>query len=81
MKFRLVELDNERNILKEYYVSPNVFNEEDFIELKKKCIKKYAAELNFQDIFSTRKFEIQKTKDNVLWKRHSNPIKDYYNLK
>ena len=81
MKFRLVELDNERNILKEYYVSPNVFNEEDFIELKKKCIKKYAAELNFQDIFFTRKFEIQKTKDNVLWKRHSNPIKDYYNLK
>lgn len=81
MKFRLIELDSERNILKEYYRSPNVFTEEDFDELKKKCIKKYATELNFRDIFSVRKFEIQKTKDNVLWKRHSNPIKDYYNLK
>lgn len=81
MKFRLVELDSEKNILKEYYRSPNVFTEEDFDELKKKCIEKYATELNFRDIFSVRKFEIQKTKDNVLWKRHSNPIKDYYNLK
>ena len=71
MKFRLVELNGKGETIKIYYVSPNVFNEEDFIELKKKCIKKYA----------TRKFEIQKTKDNVLWKRHSNPIKNYYNLK
>ena len=76
MKFRLVELNDNGTVIKVYYVSPNVFN-----ELKKKCIKIYVAELNFQDIFSTRKFEIQKTKDNVLWKRHSNPIKDYYNLK
>ena len=81
MKFRLVELNDNGTVIKIYYVSPNVFNEEDFIELKKKCIKKYATELNFRDIFSTRKFEIQKTKDNVLQKRHSNPIKDYYNLK
>ena len=81
MKFRLVEFNDKKEIIKEYYRSPNIFNEEDFIELKKKCIKKYATELNFRDIFSTRKFEIQKTKDNVLWKRHSNPIKDYYNLK
>lgn len=81
MKFRLVELNGKGETIKIYYVSPNVFNEEDFIELKKKCIKKYAAELNFRDIFSKRKFEIQKTKDNVLWKRYSNPIKDYYNLK
>lgn len=80
MKFRLVELNGKGETIKIYYVSPNVFNEEDFIELKKKCIKKYAAELNFQDIFSTRKFEIQKTKDNVLWKRYSNPVRDYYNM-
>lgn len=80
MKFRLVELNDSGTVIKVYYVSPNVFNEEDFIELKKKCIKKYAAELNFQDIFSNKKFEIQKTEDNVLWKRHSNPIKDYYNM-
>ena len=66
MKFRLVELNDNGTVIKIYYVSPNVFNEEDFIELKKKCIKKYATELNFRDIFSTRKFEIQKTKDNVL---------------
>lgn len=32
MKFRLVELDSERNILKEHYRSPNVFTEEDFDE-------------------------------------------------
>ena len=81
MKFRLVELDSKRNILKEYYRSPNIFNEEDFDELKKKCIGKYSRQLDFHNIFSNRKFEIQKTEDNVLWKRHSNPIKDYYNLK
>lgn len=81
MKFRLVELDSERNILKEYYRSPNIFNEEDFNELKKKCINKYSGLLDFHNIFSVRKFEIQKTTNNVLWKRHSNPIKDYYNLK
>lgn len=80
MKFRLVELNDNGTVIKVYYVSPNVFNEEDFIELKKKCIKKYAAELNFQDIFSNRKFEIQKTDDNVLWKRYSNPVRDYYNM-
>lgn len=38
MKFRLVELDNEGHILKEYYRSPNIFN-----ELKKKCIDKYSG--------------------------------------
>lgn len=81
MKFRLVELDSKRNILKEHYRSPNVFTEEDFDELKKKCIEKYSEQLDFHNIFSTRKFEIQKTEDNVLWKRYSNPIKDYYNLK
>lgn len=81
MKFRLVELNDNGTVIKIYYVSPNVFNEEDFIELKKKCIKRYATELNFRDIFSTRKFEIQKTEDNVLWKRYSNPVRDYYNLK
>lgn len=80
MKFRLVELNDNGTVIKVYYVSPNIFNEEDFIELKKKCIEKYAAELNFQDIFSTRKFEIQKTEDNVLWKRYSNPVRDYYNM-
>ena len=62
MKFRLVELNDNGTVIKVYYVSPNVFNEEDFIELKKKCIKKYATELNFRDIFSVRKFEIQKNK-------------------
>ena len=80
MKFRLVELNDNGTVIKVYYVSPNVFNEEDFIVLKKKCIKKYATELNFQDIFSTRKFEIQKTDDNVLWRRYSNPVRDYYNM-
>lgn len=78
MKFRLVELNNKGAIIKVYYVSPNIFNEEDFDELKKKCIKKYATELNFRDIFSNRRFEIQKTEDNVLWKRYSNPVRDYY---
>ena len=62
MKFRLVELDSERNILKEYYRSPNVFTEEDFDELKKKCIEKYSKQLDFHNIFSNRKFEIQKRK-------------------
>ena len=51
MKFRLVELDNDRNILKEYYRSPNVFTEEDFDELKKKCIEKYSKQLDFHNIF------------------------------
>lgn len=78
MKFRLVELDNEGHILKEYYRSPNVFNEEDFNELKKKCIEKYSGLLDFHNIFSKRRFEIQKTTDNILWKRYSNPVRDYY---
>lgn len=80
MKFRLVELDNDRNILKEYYRSPNVFTEEDFDELKKKCIEKYSKQLDFHNIFSNRRFEIQKTEDNVLWKRYSNPARDYYDM-
>lgn len=80
MKFRLVELDINGEIIKIYYRSPNIFNEKDFDELKKKCIKKYATKLNFRDIFSKRKFEIHTTTDNVLWRYHSNPIKEYYNL-
>ena len=80
MKFRLVELDNGGRILKEYYRSLNIFNEEDFNELKKKCIEKYSGLLDFHNIFSKRKFEIQKTEDNVSWKQYSNPVRDYYDI-
>ena len=31
MKFRLVELNGKGETIKIYYVSPNVFNEEDFL--------------------------------------------------
>lgn len=78
MKFRLVELNSKGEIIKEYYRSPNIFNEEDFNELKKKCINKYSGLLDFHNLFSNRRFEIQKTEDNVLWIRYSNPVRDYY---
>ena len=80
IKFRLAELDVNGEVTKVYYISPNIFNKEDFNELKKKCIKKYASELDFRNIFSKRKFEIHTTTDNVLWRYHSNPIRDYYNM-
>ena len=67
MKFRLVKIDNKGNILKVYYCSPIFFTKEDFDELK----KKYISELNINNISSKEKFEIQETKDNVLWKRCS----------
>lgn len=47
IKFRLAELDVNGEVTKVYYISPNIFNKEDFNELKKKCIKKYASELDF----------------------------------
>lgn len=80
IKFRLAELDVNGEVTKVYYISPNIFNKEDFNELKKKCIKKYASELDFRNIFSKRKFEIQKTEDNVSWKQYSNPVRDYYDI-
>lgn len=70
MKFRLVKIDNKGNIIKIYYCSPIFFKKEDFDELK----KKYISELNINNISSKDKFEIQETKDNVLWKYYSNPI-------
>lgn len=80
MRFRLVELDNKGEIIKVYYRSPNFFNEEDFNELKKFVVRKYANELNFRDVFSKRRFEIQTTENNRTWNYHSNPIRDYYDL-
>lgn len=74
MKFRLVELDDNGEILKIYYCSPMLSNEEDFDKLKKEILKKYSSKLDFKNISSKRKFEIHKTIDNVLWRYHSNPI-------
>lgn len=62
MKFRLVELDSERNILKEYYRSPNVFNEEDFNELKKKCIKNTLNNWIFITYFLLENLKFKKQK-------------------
>ena len=73
-KFRLVELDDNGEILKIYYCSPMLSNEEDFDKLKKEILKKYSSKLDFKNISSKRKFEIHKTIDNVLWRYHSNPI-------
>ena len=67
MKFRLVELDDNGEILKIYYCSPMLSNEEDFDKLKKEILKKYSSKLDFKNISSKRKFEIHKTVDNVLW--------------
>lgn len=39
MKFRLVELDDNGEILKIYYCSPMLSNEEDFDKLKKEILK------------------------------------------
>ena len=47
MKFRLVELNSKGEIIKEYYRSPNVFTEEDFNELKKKCIDNWTSIIYF----------------------------------
>ena len=74
MKFRLVELDGNGEVLKIYYCSPMLSNEEDFDKLKKEVLKKYASKLDFKNVSSKRKFEIHKTIDNVLWKYYSNPI-------
>ena len=80
MKFRLVELNDNKEVVKVYYRSPNVFNDIDFYELKKRCILKYSSELNFHNVFSKRRFEIQTTTDNVHWTRYSNPVRDYYDM-
>lgn len=80
MRFRLVELDSKGEIIKVYYRSSNFFNDRDFNELKNFVVRKYANELNFRDVFSKRRFEIQTTENNRTWEYHSNPIRDYYNL-
>ena len=46
MKFRLVELDDNGEILKIYYCSPMLSNEEDFDKLKKEILKKYSSKLD-----------------------------------
>ena len=56
MKFRLVELDDNGEILKIYYCSPMLSNEEDFDKLKKEILKKYSSKLDFKNISSKRKF-------------------------
>ena len=66
MRFRLVELDNKGEIIKTYYRSPNFFNDRDFNELKNFVVRKYANELNFRDVFSKRRFEIQTTEIGVI---------------
>lgn len=65
MKFRIVKFDDKGNVINVHYCSPIFLSKEDFNELK----KKYISELNINNTSSKGKFEIQETKDNVLWKR------------
>lgn len=83
-RFRLVDIDDNGNIIKEYYCSPmfpgDKFNK-DFDKDYADCLWRFSDELHLVDYeHSSPYLWTQITYDDENWETMSDPIEDYYNL-
>ena len=82
-RFRLVETNEEGNVIREFYHSPMFPGDErneKFREKRIECIQRFSRELHFSDYDSCLQLELQVTYDNKEWNFLGNPVAEYYNL-
>ena len=83
-RFRLVEIDDNGNVSKEYYQSPmfpeGKFNK-DFGKDYADCLLRFNEELHLVDYENSSLYLwTQITYDDKTWETMSDPIDDFYNL-
>ena len=81
IKFRLVELDPDGYIKKEFYYSPSFSGNENSRKFKDAiddCLFEYGYKLKFFDKkLRPQRVEIHINKDNKMWRYYLNAIREY----
>lgn len=83
-RFRLVEIDDNGNVIKEHYRSPMFPGDEwnkDFDKDYADCLWRFSDELHLVDYENcSPNLWTQITRDDKTWERLGDPIEDFYNL-
>ena len=83
-RFRLVEIDDDGNVIKEHYRSPMFPGDKwnkDFDKDYADCLWRFSDELHLIDYENSSPYLCtQITYDDKTWKHMSDPIDDFYNL-
>lgn len=83
-RFRLVRIDDNGEIVREYYKSPMFPGDErnlGFMNDHYDCLWKFNEELHLRDYeLAEPNLEFHITYDDLEWEYFSDPIDDFYNL-
>lgn len=79
MKFRIVEVDSNYDLIKVWYISPDI-DTDDIISELEKCYEDVLILLaETYDLFNRgKKLETQYTEDNVTWRYYGNPYNEWF---
>lgn len=80
MKFRIVEVDSNYDLIKVWYISPDI-DTDDIISELEKCYEDVLILLaETYDLFHrSKELETQYTEDNVTWHYYGDTYIDYVN--
>lgn len=80
MKFRIVEVDSNSNVIKVWYQSPNIDTDDIIGELEEIYDDVLILLADTYDLFNRgKKLETQYTEDNVTWHYYGDTYIDYLN--
>lgn len=80
MKFRVVEVDSDSNVIKVWYQSPNIDRDDIISELEEIYDDVLILLADTYDLFNRgKKLETQYTEDNVTWHYYGDTYIDYLN--
>lgn len=82
-RFRLVETNEEGNVIREFYRSPMFLGDErnkEFRNNRIKCLQRFSKKLHFNDYDPCPQLELQVTYDDKEWSYLGSPVTEYYNL-
>lgn len=80
MKYRVVEVDSNSNVIKVWYESPNIDTDDIIGELEEIYDDVLILLADTYDLFNRgKKLETQYTEDNVTWHYYGDTYIDYVN--
>ena len=80
MKFRIVEVDNDSNVIKVWYESHNINTDDIISEIEKRYERVLIDLAESYDLFhKSKNLETQYTEDNVTWHYYGDTYVDYVN--
>ena len=82
-RFRLVEVNDEGEVVREYYRSPMFSGDKwnkEFQDDHAKCLWDFSKQLHFIDYELCPQVEFHITEDDKEWNYMSDPVDDFYNL-